>query len=100
MKKYQEYKIKNLKKLKELIYTLDLDEGIRILADENKTNYFFIFITKLDDVFTINLTNKKIDENGFTIPGNKNLWFTKTDPNNVINIINSKMKFPIEAWSY
>ena len=46
MKKYQEYKINSLKKLKELIYTLDLDEGIRIRADENKTKYYFIFITK------------------------------------------------------
>ena len=100
MKKYQEYKINNLKKLKELIYTLDLDEGIRIRADENKTKYYFIFITKLDDVFTINLTSKKIDEHGSIIPGNQNLWFTNTDPNNVINIINSKMKLPIEAWSY
>lgn len=100
MKKYQEYKISNFKKLKELIYTLDLDEGIRILCDENKNNYYFMFITKLDDVFTINLTSKKIDENGSIVPGNKNLWFTNTDPNSVINIINSKMKRPIEAWSY
>ena len=100
--RYREKKIKTFAELKNTITTMDLDCGIRILG--NITGFAhggFIFITKMGEQYTVNMTERVLFKDGKTlVPGGRANWFYTDDSEKTWLIIKDKLLRPFEAWIY
>lgn len=99
---YSERKITQLRELKTLFWGLDLDEGIRFVADvPGYQNGAFVFATKCDDRFCINMKERILDpESSQYVPGNKEQWKYFETAETAWNYANKYLKSPIEAYYY
>lgn len=99
---YSERKITQLRELKTLIWGMDLDEGIRFVSDvPGYEKGVFIFVTKTDDRFCVNIKERLFDENSKQyVPGGREQWkyFEKAEA--AWNYISKFLKSPIEAYYY
>lgn len=97
-----EKEIQNSNELKEILTSLDLDEGVRILGKIN--NYRgggFIFINKISSKYCINTTERIYDSKKKSyFPSGKEdfLYFNEVDK--VLDFINSNAQKPVRAWYY
>ena len=100
--RYEERRIKTVDELRDLIKTLDLDEGIRIRGDLKAfPNGGFIFITKMGNRYTINTTEQILHVDRKTyVPGGAEKWFFASTPDETWVLIMNKITSPLEAWIY
>lgn len=99
---YSERKITQLRELKTLFWSLDLDEGIRFVADvPGYEKGAFVFLTKCDDRFCINTKERVLDPatNQF-VPGTKEQWKYFETAEAAWNYASKYLKPPIEAYYY
>jgi hypothetical protein len=99
---YSERKITQLRELKTLFWSLDLDEGIRFVADvPGYEKGAFVFLTKCDDRFCINIKERVLDtaSNRF-VPGSKEQWKYFETAEAAWNYASKYLKSPIEAYYY
>ena len=73
---YSERKITQIRELKTLLWGLELDEGIRFVAEiPGYEKGAFVFVTKCDDKFCVNIKEKVMDEaTKEFVPGGKEQW--------------------------
>jgi hypothetical protein len=99
---YKERKITQMKELKLLFWGLDLDEGIRLVADvPGYENGAFVFATKCDDKLCISIKERVFDKNvNEYVPGGKEQWkyFEKADA--AWQYFGRFLKQPFEAYYY
>jgi hypothetical protein len=102
IKRYNDKKIKNLEELRRLINALELDEGIRIIGSDSRFKRGgFIFITKQAEKYCVNICDRIFDiEYSSYIPGGKEEFLYFSDPNEVFEQLNNRMKKPLSAWFY
>jgi hypothetical protein len=100
--RYSERKITQVREIKTLLWGLDLDEGIRFVA--NIPGYekgAFVFITKCDDKYCINIKEKVLDEaTKDYIPGGKEQWKYFETAEAAWNYVSKYLKPPFEAYYY
>jgi hypothetical protein len=99
---YRERKITQTRELKTLLWGLDLDEGIRFMADyPTYERGAFVFVTKCDDKYCINVKDKLKDEStGEFVPGGKEQWKYFETAEAAWNFISKLLKHPFEAYYY
>ena len=99
---YAERKITQLRELKALFWGLDLDEGIRFIAEvPGYEKGAFIFLNKSDDMYCINIKERVLDpESNQLIPGEKEQWKYFETPETAWNYVSKYLKSPIEAFYY
>jgi hypothetical protein len=99
---YSERKITQIRELKTLLWGLELDEGIRFVAEiPGYEKGAFVFVTKCDDKFCVNIKEKVMDEaTKEFVPGGKEQWkyFEKAEA--AWNYISKFLKPPFEAFYY
>ncbi len=99
---YSERRISQVRELKTLIWALDLDEGIRFIADFlNYKDGAFVFITKCDDKFCVSIKERVFDKslNEF-VPGAKEQWKYFETAESAWNYVNKLLRMPLEAYYY
>jgi|SRR5579875_2043046 len=99
---YSERKITQIKELKTLLWGMDLDEGIRFVADvPGYTDGAFVFVTKCEDklcvIFKDRIKDKKLDA---YVPGEKEQWKYFETAETAWQFISKFLKPPIEAYYY
>ncbi len=99
---YSERKITQLRELKTLLWGLDLDEGIRFVAEiPGYEKGAFVFLTKCDDRFCINIKERVLDpSSNQLIPGGKEQWKYFETAEAAWNYANKFLKSPVEAYYY
>jgi hypothetical protein len=99
---YKERKITDLEELKLLISGLDLDEGIRFVAElPGYEHGAFVFITKSGGKFCANIKERVPDgPSGGYVPGKREEWKYFTKPHEAWNFVSKLLKPPIEAFYY
>jgi hypothetical protein len=99
---YKERKITQLSELKNLVWGLDLDEGIRFLANvPGREGRSFVFVTKCDEKICVTTKDRILDKSlNEYIPGGKEEWKYFESPESAWQFISSLLKTPIEAYYY
>lgn len=99
---YTERKITQLRELKTLIWSLDLDEGIRFAAEvPGYKEGAFVFLNKSDDRYCINIKERVKDtETNQLVPGQKEQWKYFETPETAWNYVSKYLKSPVEAYYY
>ncbi len=99
---YAERKITQVKELKTLLWGLDLDEGLRFVADvAGYENGAFFFVTKRDDKICIAIKNRVLDQIAKDyVPGEKEQWKYFETPEAAWQFISKYLKPPFEAYYY
>lgn len=99
---YSERKITQLRELKTLFWSLDLDEGIRFVADvPGFEKGAFIFLNKSDDRFCVNFKERVFDpETKELVPGHKEQWKYFETAESAWNYVSKYLKSPIEAYYF
>jgi hypothetical protein len=99
---YSERKITQVRELKTLLWGLELDEGIRFVAEiPNYENGAFVFVTKCDDKFCVNIKEKVMDEaTKEFVPGGKEQWKYFETAEAAWIYISKFLKPPFEAFYY
>ncbi len=99
---YSERKITQLRELKTLFWGLDLDEGIRFVAEvPGYEKGAFVFLTKCDVRFCINIKELVLDPTSNQyVPGSKEQWKYFETAEAAWNFANKYLKSPIEAYYY
>ncbi len=102
VKRYSEKKIEHIKELKTLLWGLDLDEGIRLVAQyPTYENGAFIFLTKSDSQYCVNIKNRVVDDkSGVFVPGEKEQWKYFETAEDAWSFISKYLKTPLEAYYY
>ena len=99
---YNERKITQVKELKTLLWGLDLDEGIRFVANVPGYEHgAFFFVTKCDDRLCVSIKERVFDKDANDyIPGSKEQWkyFEKAEA--AWLFISKYLKPPFEAFYY
>jgi len=99
---YSERKITQLREFKNLVWGLELDEGIRWIADyPNYKDGAFLFLTKCDDKYCVSIKERVFDKamNDF-VPGGKEQWKYFETAESAWNYISKTLRTPIEAFYY
>jgi hypothetical protein len=99
---FSEKEIRSFNELKEIILSLDLDEGVRILGKLNDyRGGGFIFINKVSSKFCINTTERIFDSKQKTYsPNGKEAFLYLNEVENVLEFIEINAQKPIRAWYY
>jgi hypothetical protein len=99
---YAERKITQIRELKTLMWGLDLDEGIRFITElPGYEKGAFVFVTKCDDKFCVNIKEKLVDEaTGEPVPGGKEQWKYFETAEAAWNYVSKMLKHPFEAFYY
>ncbi|MDG6996142.1 MAG: hypothetical protein JRN52_09465 [Nitrososphaerota archaeon] len=99
---YREKKITDLQELKLLVWGMELDEGIRFVADMPPyENGAFVFLTKSGGRFIANAKERVYDEASRNyIPGSKEEWKYFDKPHEVWNFVTKLLKPQFEAFYY
>lgn len=98
---YSERKITQVRELKTLLWGMELDEGIRFMADyPGYEKGAFVFVTKCDDKYCISIKDKVSDESGELVPGGKEQWKYFETAEAAWNFISKLLKHPFEAYYY
>jgi hypothetical protein len=99
---YAERKITQIRELKTLLWGLDLDEGIRFTAEvPGFEKGAFVFVTKCDDKYCINVKEKIRDEaSGESVPGGKEQWKYFETAEAAWNYVSKLLKHPFEVYYY
>ncbi len=99
---YSERKITQLKELKTLLWGLDLDEGIRFIADmPGYPEGAFVFLTRCEDRFCISMKERVLDKGlNEYIPGGKEQWKYFETPDAAWQYLMKLLKPPFEAYYY
>jgi hypothetical protein len=99
---YGERKITQMKELKLLFYGLDLDEGIRIVAEmSGYPNGAFVFATRCGDKLCVSVKERVLDkELNDYVPGGKEQWKYFETPDAAWQYYSKFVKQPIEAYYY
>jgi hypothetical protein len=99
---YSERKITQVREIKTLLWGLDLDEGIRFVADiSGYEKGAFVFVTKCDDKYCINIKEKVLDETTKEfVPGGKERWKYFERAEAAWDYISKDLKPPFEAFYY
>jgi hypothetical protein len=99
---YSERKITQIRELKNLLWGLDLDEGIRFMAElPGYGKGAFVFITKCDDKFCVNIKERIQDEaTKELVPGGKEQWKYFETAEAAWNFVSKLLKPPFEAFYY
>ncbi len=99
---YSERKITQIRELKTLLWGLDLDEGIRFVADvPGFEKSAFVFVTKCDDKYCISVKEQTLDETtGEKVPGGKEQWKYFETAEAAWNYISKLLKHPFEVFYY
>lgn len=99
---YTERKITQLRELKTLFWSLDLDEGIRFVADvAGYEKGAFFFLNKSDDKFCVNIKERVLEpETNQLVPGHKEQWKYFETAESAWNFVSKYLKPPIEAYYY
>jgi hypothetical protein len=101
-KPYSERKITQMKELKLLFWGLDLDEGIRVVADvPGYENGVFVFATRCGDKFCVSIRERIFDkEANDYYPGGREQWkyFEKAD--SAWQFFLKYVKQPVQAYYY
>ena len=99
---YSERKITQIKELKTLLWGLDLDEGIRFVADVAGFELgAFLFVTKCDDKLCVAIKERVLDKiaNEY-VPGAKEQWKYFETAAAAWQFISKYLKPPFEAYYY
>lgn len=99
---YAERKITQIRELKTLVWGLDLDEGIRFVADVPAYEKgAFVFLNKSDDRFCVNIKERILDPvTKEMVPGQKEQWKYFETAESAWNFISKYVKPPFEAYYY
>lgn len=99
---YEERKITQLKELKALLWGLDLDEGIRFVANvEGYPEPCFVFVTKCDDKICVTAKERVFDKAlNHYVPGGKEQWKYFESAETAWQYIEKLLNPPIEAFYY
>jgi hypothetical protein len=99
---YHERKITDLEQLKLLVSGLDLDEGIRFLAELSGYDQgAFVFLTRTGGKFCANIKERvKDSKTGEYVPGKKEEWKYFMKPSEAWSFVSKLLKPPIEAYYY
>ena len=100
--RYSERKITQTRELKNLLWGLDLDEGIRFETEfPGYQHGAFVFVTKCDDKYCVNIKERMLDEssNKF-VPGGKEQWKYFETPDGAWTFVGKFLKPPFEAYYY
>jgi hypothetical protein len=99
---YEERKITQLKELKAIIWGLDLDEGVRFVADiPGYPEGAFVFITKCEDRICISMKERILDKSSNQyLPGAKEQWKYFETPEAAWQYTMKLLKQPFEAYYY
>lgn len=99
---YHERRITQLRELKTLLWGLDLDEGIRFVADvPGYEKGAFFFLTKCDDRFCLNIKERVLDpSSNELVPGGKEQWKYFETAEAAWNYTSKFLKSPVEAYYY
>jgi hypothetical protein len=99
---YSERKITQTRELKTLLWGLDLDEGLRFTAEiSGYEKGAFVFVTKCDDKFCINIKERVLDEiSKELIPGGKEQWKYFETAEAAWNYLSKFLKPHFEAFYY
>jgi len=99
---YSERKITQIRELKNLLWGLDLDEGIRFVAEvPGFEKSAFVFVTKCDDKYCISVKEQIRDETSSElIPGGKEQWKYFETAEAAWNYMSKLLKHPFEAFYY
>lgn len=99
---YDERKITQLRELKTLLWSLDLDEGIRFIADvPGYKEGAFVFITKSNDQYCVSLRDKVMDEKiNQVVPGGREQMKYFETAESLWNYVSKFLKPPFEAYYY
>lgn len=101
---YSEKKITDLEELKLLISGLELDEGIRFVANfEGYKDGAFVFLSRCgdNDKFCANLKERVYDEASRSfVPGMREEWKYFDRPSEVWSYTKRILKPPVEAYYY
>ncbi len=99
---YSERRISSIKELKTLVWGLDLDEGIRFVADlPGHKDGAFVFLTRCDDKFCVSIKERRYDE-GLKeyVPAGKEQWKYFETAESLWNYATKLLKLPLEAYYY
>jgi hypothetical protein len=99
---YGERKITNLDDLKNLVWALDLDEGIRFVSNSSRPQgKSFVFITKCEDKLCISIKERIFDRSlNQYVPGGKEEWKYFETPEEAWQFITGVLPTPLEAYYY
>jgi hypothetical protein len=99
---YGERKITELNELKNLVWALDLDEGIRFVANvPGHQGKSFVFITKCDDKLCVSVKERILDKSlNQYVPGENGEWKYFETPESAWEYIRELLPSPIEAYYY
>jgi hypothetical protein len=99
---YGERKITQMKELKLLFWGLDLDEGIRLVAEiPGYENGAFVFATRCNDKICVSIKERVFDKDlNDYVPGGREQWkyFEKADA--AWLFFSKFLKQPLEAYYY
>jgi hypothetical protein len=99
---YSEKRVNNFEDLALLIQAMDQDEGIRIRGDIRRfKGGGFIFITKSDDRYCLNIVDRIYDSttNTYTVGGNDE-WIYFHNFEKVWEKLKNLIRNPLEAYAY
>ena len=100
MIKYRERRIRRPGELKRVLEGLDPDEGVRIIGSLSGKDVF-IFITRSSNEYCVNLCDQVYDKDlEAIVPGGREEWLHASTPDEVWDLIASRIKKPLEAWIY
>ncbi|MEM1994549.1 MAG: hypothetical protein QXW32_03620 [Nitrososphaerales archaeon] len=101
MEGYREKVLRTFKELRAALEQLDSDAGIRVkgsLAEFDDGG--FIFISKAEEGFIINICDSTKDDNGVLIPSRKEKWLNLKSVAEVMDFILKSAKRPLKAYLY
>ncbi len=99
---YDERKITQLRELKTIIWGLDLDEGIRFVAElPGYKEGAFVFLTKCDDQYCLSIKEKVMDDTTKRfVPGGREQWKYFETAESAWAYVSRFLKPPFEAYYY
>jgi hypothetical protein len=100
--RYSERLITNIRELKTLVLGLDLDEGIRFVADiEGYEKGAFVFLTKCGEELCVSIKERVLDKSSRAyVPGAREEWKYFKTPEEAWAFIVKLVKEPIRAYYY
>ncbi|MFN3621501.1 MAG: hypothetical protein ACK4TI_01285 [Nitrososphaerales archaeon] len=101
MEGYREKVLRTFKELRAALEQLDSDAGIRISGSFAEFDGGgFIFISKAEEGFIVNICDSVKDGSGVFIPGEREKWLNLKNVAEVMNFILKTAKRPLKAYLY
>lgn len=99
---YSEKRINDLQELKLLVWSLELDEGIRFVTEMPEyRDGAFVFLTKSGGRFVANIKERVFDETlGNYVPGSHEEWMYFDKAQDVWSFVTKLLKPQFEAFYY